>query len=56
MPVPDLDVFGESEPSVTLGEVLTPPGEELEINKGRTTVQLSVTNMGDRPIQVRRVF
>lgn len=52
LPVPELNIFGESEPSVTLGEILTPPGEELEINKGRTTVRLSVTNMGDRPIQV----
>lgn len=52
MPVPDLAVFGESEESVSLGEVLTPPGKELEINKGRPTLSLSVTNMGDRPIQV----
>lgn len=52
LPVPELDVFGESEPSISLGEVLTPPGEILEINKGRSTAQLSVTNMGDRPIQV----
>lgn len=54
LPIPDLDVFGDSEESIYLGEVLTPPGEELEINKGRATVSLSVTNMGDRPIQVTR--
>lgn len=52
MPVPDLEVFGESDTSIVLGEVLTPDGEELEINKGRNTLSLSVTNMGDRPIQV----
>lgn len=52
MPVPDLEVFGNSEKSICLGEVLTPDGEEVEINKGRATLSLSVTNMGDRPIQV----
>lgn len=52
MPVPDLSVFGDSEESISLGEVLTPEGEELEINKGRATLSVSVTNMGDRPIQV----
>eukprot|EP00904_Undaria_pinnatifida_P011710 jgi/Undpi1/766/HiC_scaffold_10.g04230.m1 len=52
LPVPDLEVFGESDTSIVLGEVLTPDGEELEINKGRNTLSLSVTNMGDRPIQV----
>lgn len=52
MPVPDLSVFGDSEESINLGEVLTPRGEELEINKGRATLSISVTNMGDRPIQV----
>lgn len=55
LPVPDLSVFGDAEEgstSITLGEVLTPEGEELEINKGRATLSISVTNMGDRPIQV----
>ncbi|CAN0025715.1 unnamed protein product [Ascophyllum nodosum] len=52
LPVPELDVFGESEEIIHLGEVLTPPEGELEINKGRPTSTLSVTNMGDRPIQV----
>lgn len=53
LPVPDLSIFGDSEgESISLGEVLTPEGEQLEINKGRPTLSLSVTNMGDRPIQV----
>lgn len=59
LPVPDLSVFGDCEESISLGEVLTPEGEELEINKGRATLSISVTNMGDRPIQVMicsRVF
>jgi urease subunit beta len=33
------------------GEVLTRPGE-IELNKGRKTIKLSVANTGDRPIQV----
>ncbi|CAN0126581.1 unnamed protein product, partial [Ectocarpus fasciculatus] len=57
LPVPDLSVFGDSEgESISLGEVLTPEGEQLEINKGRPTLSLSVTNMGDRPIQVGSHF
>jgi urease subunit beta len=33
------------------GEILTAPGD-IELNKGRKTVTLSVANTGDRPIQV----
>jgi urease subunit beta len=33
------------------GEIKT-AGGELELNKGRKTVSLAVTNSGDRPIQV----
>ena len=33
------------------GEIQTAAGE-IEINVGRPTVQLSVANSGDRPIQV----
>lgn len=33
------------------GEIITQPGE-LAINAGRRTVKLSVSNSGDRPIQV----
>ncbi|CBN76561.1 urease [Ectocarpus siliculosus] len=57
LPVPDLSVFRDSEgETISLGEVLTPEGEQLEINKGRPTLSLSVTNMGDRPIQVGSHF
>ena len=31
-------------------------GPDLEINAGRTTVQLKVTNTGDRPVQVGSHF
>lgn len=34
-----------------LGEVVTLPGD-IELNAGRATIRLSVTNSGDRPIQV----
>jgi urease subunit beta len=33
------------------GEILTPDGE-ITLNAGRPTVTLTVTNRGDRPIQV----
>jgi urease subunit beta len=33
------------------GEIITQPGE-VELNKGRKTVTLTVANSGDRPIQV----
>jgi urease subunit beta len=33
------------------GEIITKPGE-IELNKGRKTVTITVANTGDRPIQV----
>jgi len=33
------------------GEIITKPGD-IELNKGRKTVTLTVANSGDRPIQV----
>jgi urease subunit beta len=33
------------------GEIITRPGD-IELNKGRKTVTLTVANTGDRPIQV----
>jgi len=33
------------------GEIITAPGE-IELNKGRKSVTLTVANSGDRPIQV----
>ncbi|MGB8699482.1 MAG: urease subunit beta [Thermosynechococcaceae cyanobacterium] len=37
------------------GELIVPNGD-LELNAGRPTVQLSVANTGDRPIQVGSHF
>jgi urease subunit beta len=36
---------------MTPGELFIKPGE-IELNKGRRTVTLTVSNIGDRPIQV----
>lgn len=33
------------------GEIITAPGD-IEMNVGRETIELSVANVGDRPIQV----
>ncbi len=51
LPVPQLSVFK------TLPDVGEPGGaeisdDEIELNAGRATVEVSVTNLGDRPIQV----
>lgn len=55
LPVPDDSVFSLSdEGEVTPGAVLTTDENEegIEINQGRNLIELSVTNTGDRPIQV----
>ena len=55
LPVPALSAFGDpaarpDEPLVP-GAVTVMPGE-LELNAGRATLAITVTNTGDRPIQV----
>ncbi|MBC1238539.1 urease subunit beta [Nostoc sp. 2RC] len=37
------------------GEIITPEGE-IELNAGRPTIKLPVSNTGDRPIQVGSHF
>ncbi|MBD2615046.1 MAG: urease subunit beta [Nostoc sp. ZfuVER08] len=37
------------------GEIITPEGE-IELNAGRSTIKLQVSNTGDRPIQVGSHF
>ncbi|MBW4644828.1 MAG: urease subunit beta [Goleter apudmare HA4340-LM2] len=37
------------------GEIITPAGE-IELNAGRSTIKLHVSNTGDRPIQVGSHF
>jgi urease subunit gamma/beta len=57
LPVPDLSLFGEPaqpQPDAaqwTPGETTVVPGD-IELNAGRPTIELAVTNRGDRPIQV----
>lgn len=52
LPVPQLDVFGPAQPrGLAPGSYALEPGE-LELNAGRRTVSVRVTNTGDRPIQV----
>jgi len=50
LPVPALDVFGE--PAELVPGAIDVQDGELELNAGRATVVLAVTNTGDRPIQV----
>lgn len=51
LPVPDLAIFGKLNGSPTPGETQCELGD-IELNAGRATVSLSVTNLGDRPVQV----
>jgi urease subunit gamma/beta len=51
LPVPDPARFAEPPRAMPIGEV-TPVDGQIEINAGRPTTELVVTNTGDRPIQV----
>lgn len=53
LPVPDLSVFADdpADAAVSPGAYETAPGE-LVLNDGRPTVEVAVTNLGDRPVQV----
>ncbi len=54
LPVPALEVFGPETgegPEVIAGELFVDAGE-IELNPGRATMELEITNTGDRPIQV----
>jgi urease subunit gamma/beta len=54
LPVPARALFAARPPEATLptpGELLIQPGE-ITINAGRREITLTVTNRGDRPIQV----
>lgn len=50
LPLPDLKAFGEVADCIP-GETKVQEGE-IELNPGRHSVSLAVTNLGDRPIQV----
>ena len=51
LPVPELSAFKALPDSGEVGGV-TPIEGEIELNVGRDTVSLPITNLGDRPIQV----
>jgi len=51
LPVPDLSVF-KSLPHQPVPGACDIKDGEIELNVGRATAELSVTNLGDRPIQV----
>jgi urease subunit gamma/beta len=51
LPVPDVSVFSYMADEGEPGAVQVEQGE-IEINTGRATAELRVTNLGDRPIQV----
>jgi urease subunit gamma/beta len=50
LPVPDVLRF-KSQPETLPGQIESPDAE-VELNAGRATVELAVTNLGDRPVQV----
>jgi urease len=53
LPTPDLTTFGEiEETESTPGAVLVEDGKPITLNEGAALVELSVTNTGDRPVQV----
>jgi urease subunit gamma/beta len=51
LPTPDLAVFTEIADDVTPGAYEIKAGE-IVLNEGRDAIELPVTNLGDRPIQV----
>ncbi len=51
LPVPSTHVFAKEPAPAPIGDV-TPGEGEIVLNEGRETRTLSVTNTGDRPIQV----
>jgi urease subunit gamma/beta len=52
LPVPDLAVFGEADNDQASPDEVVSQHEKIELNQGRNTVDLEVTNTGDRPIQI----
>ena len=51
LPVPDLAVFGAEGERLDPGAVEAASGT-IELNPGRATATVAVTNLGDRPVQV----
>jgi urease subunit gamma/beta len=51
LPVPQTSQFKDVAPEPLPGDYEVQPGE-IELNAGRQTVSIDVTNLGDRPVQV----
>ena len=51
LPVPALENFVAADAEIDPGAVLVQEGE-IELNAGRASIALAVTNLGDRPVQV----
>jgi urease subunit gamma/beta len=51
LPIPELSVFPSAAPELPPGGYEVAPGD-LELNAGRESIELAVTNLGDRPVQV----
>jgi urease subunit gamma/beta len=51
LPVPDAALFPSGDSDFEPGTCIASEGE-LEINAGREAIDLAVTNLGDRPVQV----
>ena len=51
LPVPELELFADTQQDVTPGKTLVAAGEII-LNEGRESTALEITNTGDRPIQV----
>lgn len=51
LPIPERSAFGEVDQADAPG-LCTPEPGEIELNAGRDTVKIEVTNTGDRPVQV----
>jgi urease subunit gamma/beta len=51
LPIPDVTSFPEAQDEPAPGECLPVKGD-IELNAGRSTATIEVTNTGDRPVQV----
>src|SRR4051812_46637137 len=52
LPVPPLTLFGDDGETEPLPGSYEVQAGDVELNAGRTTAQVAVTNLGDRPVQV----
>ncbi len=51
LPIPDLGVFSAADVESAPGAYAVAAGE-IELNAGRESIEIQVTNLGDRPVQV----